>query len=53
MTDQTLNINEEQYYESKFDEPEEIICPECGQPAVEKNGHCLTCHECGWSACVM
>jgi ribonucleoside-diphosphate reductase alpha chain len=28
-----------------------MICPECAQPGVTKDGACLTCHHCGWSKC--
>lgn len=28
-----------------------VVCPECGSEAVQQNGHCKTCQECGWSAC--
>ncbi len=28
-----------------------MICPECNQPGVTKEGGCLNCHHCGWSKC--
>ena len=28
-----------------------MLCPECVQPGVTKDGACLTCHHCGWSKC--
>jgi ribonucleoside-diphosphate reductase alpha chain len=28
-----------------------MLCPQCGQPGVTKEGACLTCHQCGWSKC--
>ncbi len=28
-----------------------MICPQCGQPGVTKDGGCLNCHQCGWSKC--
>ncbi len=28
-----------------------MLCPECAQPGVTKDGACLTCHHCGWSKC--
>ena len=27
------------------------MCPKCNQPGVQKEGACLTCHDCGWSRC--
>jgi ribonucleoside-diphosphate reductase alpha chain len=28
-----------------------MLCPDCAQPGVTKEGACLTCHQCGWSKC--
>jgi ribonucleoside-diphosphate reductase alpha chain len=28
-----------------------MLCPQCGQPGVTKEGACLTCRQCGWSKC--
>ncbi len=28
-----------------------MLCPQCGQPGVTKEGACLNCHQCGWSKC--
>lgn len=28
-----------------------MICVQCHQPGVVKEGACLTCHQCGWSKC--
>ena len=28
-----------------------MLCPDCAQPGVTKDGACLTCHHCGWSKC--
>ncbi len=28
-----------------------MICPQCNQPGVTKDGGCLNCHQCGWSKC--
>ena len=28
-----------------------MLCPQCSQPGVAKEGSCLTCHHCGWSRC--
>jgi ribonucleoside-diphosphate reductase alpha chain len=28
-----------------------MLCPDCAQPGVTKDGACLTCHQCGWSKC--
>jgi ribonucleoside-diphosphate reductase alpha chain len=28
-----------------------MLCPQCSQPGVTKEGACLTCHHCGWSKC--
>ncbi len=28
-----------------------MLCPDCAQPGVTKDGGCLTCHQCGWSKC--
>ncbi|OYV24687.1 MAG: ribonucleoside-diphosphate reductase, adenosylcobalamin-dependent [Rhodospirillales bacterium 20-58-10] len=28
-----------------------MLCPQCGQPGVAKEGACLNCHQCGWSKC--
>ncbi|MDD2795735.1 adenosylcobalamin-dependent ribonucleoside-diphosphate reductase [Acidocella sp.] len=28
-----------------------MICPQCSQPGVTKDGGCLNCHQCGWSKC--
>ncbi|MDR3522016.1 MAG: adenosylcobalamin-dependent ribonucleoside-diphosphate reductase [Acidocella sp.] len=28
-----------------------MLCPQCGQPGVAKEGACLNCHHCGWSKC--
>jgi len=27
------------------------MCPKCNQPGVQKEGACMTCHDCGWSRC--
>ncbi len=26
-------------------------CPECGSESLVKEGRCVTCADCGWSAC--
>lgn len=28
-----------------------MMCPQCNQPGVTKDGGCLNCHQCGWSKC--
>ena len=28
-----------------------MLCPQCSQPGVVKEGACMTCHSCGWSRC--
>ena len=28
-------------------------CPECGEETLKPDGHCVTCTNCGWSACQM
>jgi ribonucleoside-diphosphate reductase alpha chain len=28
-----------------------MLCPQCSQPGVAKEGACLNCHHCGWSKC--
>ncbi|MDE8350242.1 MAG: adenosylcobalamin-dependent ribonucleoside-diphosphate reductase [Acidocella sp.] len=28
-----------------------MLCPQCAQPGVTKDGACLNCHQCGWSKC--
>ena len=28
-----------------------MLCPQCSQPNVAKEGACLVCHSCAWSKC--
>jgi len=43
--------NEQELLAIVEEKDDEHTCPVCQEDALEKQGRCLTCRNCGWSLC--